>query len=81
INGLFQLMAIKVQDYSAKQLTDAGQNVHPSWAPDSRHLVFQSDRSGAEQLWVLDYESGTVRQLTHGSAGPKLAAWSPRLQP
>ena len=49
-----------------------------SWAPDSRHLVFTSTRTGVRQLWVLDTESNRVRQLTK-SAGSRLAAWSARL--
>ena len=49
-----------------------------SWAPDGRHLIFQSTRGGSSQLWVLDVESARLHQLTHGdpSLGP---AWSSRL--
>jgi len=51
----------------------------PSWAPDARHLVFTSSRSGVKQLWVLDTESGRLRQLTSGGAA-RMGAWSPRLE-
>ena len=49
MNGKFQLMTIKLQDNSAKQLTSEGENEHASWAPDARHLVFRvgSERSGS----------------------------------
>ncbi len=77
-NGRFQLKTIKPNGYTPKTLTDLGQNEQPSWAPDGRHLVFTSDRTGVRQLWVLDIESATLRQLTK-SSGARLGAWSPRI--
>ena len=64
----------------ARQQTSTGrQNEDPSWAPDSRHLVFKSNRTGRDQLWILDLETGTSRQLpTPG--GARLPAWSPILR-
>jgi TolB protein len=76
--GRFQLMTISLRDRSTKLLTSEGSNEQPSWAPDGRHIVFTSTRSGRRQLWVLDAESGRMRQLTRTS-GARLAAWSPRL--
>jgi Tol biopolymer transport system component len=43
-------------------------------------VVFTSTRSGVHELWVLDVESGRVRQLTFGSEA-RLAAWSRALVP
>jgi len=77
-NGLFQIWMIDLRDRAPKQLTSEGENEDPSWAPDGRHLVVSSSRSGDKQLWILDTESGRTRQLTH-SKGARLAAWSPIL--
>jgi TolB protein len=77
-NGLFQIWMIDLRDRAPKQLTSEGENEDPSWAPDGRHLVLSSSRSGDKQLWILDTESGRTRQLTH-SKGARLAAWSPIL--
>jgi TolB protein len=77
-DGRFQVMTISLRDRSTKLLTSEGSNEQPSWAPDGRHLVFASTRSGVRELWVLDTESGRVRQLTH-SNGAQLPAWSARL--
>ncbi len=77
-NGLFQIWMIDLRDRVPKQLTSEGENEDPSWAPDGRHLVLSSSRSGDKQLWILDIESGRARQLTH-SRGARLAAWSPIL--
>lgn len=78
VGGHFQLRTIKTTGSQPKLLTDLGDNEQPSWAPDSRHLVFTSSRSGVRQLWVLDIETSRIRQLTKAS-GSRLAAWSPRL--
>ena len=67
-----------LRDRNVRQHTSDGVNEDPSWAPDARHVVFASDRSGARQLWVLDTESGRMRQLTHGAAGVRMPSWSPQ---
>lgn len=77
-DGSFQLNTISLRDRSVKQLTDAGSNEDASWAPDSRHVIFSSTRTGSKQLFVIDSESGKWRQLTR-SGGVRLPAWSPPL--
>jgi TolB protein len=79
-DGKTQIYSVSPRDRgSPRQYTSEGRNEDPSWSPDSRHLVFTSNRSGSWQLWVLDTESGRVRQLTHAASGAKAGAWSPRL--
>lgn len=78
IEGRFQITTIGLRDRGVKQHTIDGINEDPSWAPDARHLVFTSNRGGTRQLWVLDTESGRMRQLTRGEPA-RMAAWSPRL--
>ncbi len=48
----------------------------PSWAPDGRHLVFASDRSGVFKLYVYDDEEGSFRQLTFGDEPDISPDWS-----
>ena len=46
----------------------AGKNENPSWAPDGRHLVFSSNRTGSAQIWTMLADGTQLKQLTtHGS--------------
>jgi len=48
---------------------------HPNWTADGRHIVFMSDRSGANQYYAVSEETGTIVQLTD-EAGPGNACLS-----
>ena len=43
--GGFRSMTIALRDRTVRQLTSDGINEDPKWAPDSRHLVFTSNRT------------------------------------
>jgi TolB protein len=47
------------------------------WSPDGRELLYSSNRTGAEDLWVLDVESGAKRQLTADLRRDYVGVWSP----
>jgi TolB protein len=59
---------IYIMDIASKQwvqLThDGGRNDFPSWSPDGRHIIFQSSRSGSEQIWTMLADGTNQRQLT-----------------
>jgi tricorn protease len=49
------------------------------WSPDGRKIVYLSDRSGEEELWLIDQDgSGQPEQLTTGGQALRFApVWSP----
>jgi TolB protein len=54
---------------------DAGDNERPRWAPDGRHIVFESSRNGTTQIYSMTLDGMKVRQLT--STGKNTSpAWS-----
>jgi dipeptidyl aminopeptidase/acylaminoacyl peptidase len=59
-------------------LTHAGKkDRHPRWSPDGKQILFESNRSGENQLWVIDIGGGEARQLTTLSSEASDAQWSP----
>ncbi len=59
---------IYIMDIASRQwvqLThDGGRNDFPSWSPDGRHIVFQSSRSGSEQIWTMLADGTNQKPLT-----------------
>ncbi len=51
---------------------------HPRFSPDGTKLLFESDRSGESQLWMLDLAAGgEARQLTTIATGASTGIWPP----
>src|SRR5580698_1188819 len=50
---------------SIVQITrDTGRNERPSWAPDGRHIVFESTRTGTRQIWTMLADGSQAHMLT-----------------
>lgn len=69
-----QLFVQSLKNKDARQWTfDKAKNSHPRFSPDGKKLIFQSNRSGTPQLWLLQTDGGEARQLTsfkHGALNP-----------
>jgi len=51
-------------------------DTYPSVSPDSKQLVFQSNRSGSDQLYIMDLENGQTRRLTSMKMGAESPVFS-----
>lgn len=61
-----------------RQVTNSGKrDAAPRWSPDGTKLLFESNRSGTPQLYVLDLAAGgEARQVTKISTGAGTGVWS-----
>jgi TolB protein len=65
-SGNFDIYIMDIVNRQLVELTrDAGRNERPSWAPDGRHIVFESTRNGKRQIWSMLADGSLPRQLTY----------------
>ncbi len=75
-----QLFIMNADGTNQQQLTHTGKtNRNPTWSPDGQYLAFNSDRNGDTEIYVMDLENRTVKQLTglQKNSGSHEAHWSP----
>ena len=59
------LYTMPIEGGKAEALTQGmGYDVHPRYSPDGKSIVYISDRSGSENVWIMDLESKEKTQLT-----------------
>ena len=65
-NGNYDIYVMEPNSQQIVNITpDAGsRNERPSWAPDGRHIVFESTRNGPRQIWSMLADGSQARQLT-----------------
>jgi Tol biopolymer transport system component len=76
--GRYSLALLDSLGAPPRALTTEGYEfpVQRPWSPDGREVLYVSSRTGAEDLWVIDVESGVKRQLTNDLRRDYAGAWS-----
>lgn len=77
-----EIVVVNTDGSGFRRLTRNGSfdDFEPAWSPDGNQIAFMSDRTGVEELFVIDADGGGLEQLTRHSAdsggylGP---AWGP----
>jgi Tol biopolymer transport system component/C-terminal processing protease CtpA/Prc len=74
-----EIFAVSAKDGgAATRVTDTpGLESQISWAPDSRRLVYTSDRDGPQHLFMYDFGASKEAQLTRGTSVDISPSWSP----
>ncbi len=55
-----------------------GIDTSPSYSPDGKQIVFNSDRGGQPALYIMDSNGANARRLTYNEGRYYAPAWSPR---
>ena len=64
---------------SPQKLTDApGIDVGGSYSPDGTRVVFESDRSGSQQVYVMNADGSNQRRISFFGGRAATPEWSPR---
>ena len=62
---------------AARVTNTAGEEAELAWAPDSKRLVYRSDRDRTHHLFLYDFASGKETALTSGAGRDNLPLFSP----
>ncbi len=50
----------------------------PRWSPDGKRIAFDAmGKAGGWDIWIVEANGGSPRQLTHGPADNAIPSWSP----
>jgi Tol biopolymer transport system component len=64
--GNMRVALMRLDDGSIELLPhqDAGKNINPVWAPDGRSLVWVNDRTGTNNLYLFERDTGGLHRIT-----------------
>ncbi len=78
-NGNADLYSVDLASRRANRLTDSGSiDVSPCYSPDGTQIVFNSDRGGDQQLYVMPAGGGGAKRISFGAGRYGTPVWSPR---
>ena len=55
-----------------------GIDTAPSYSPDGKDIVFESDRSGRQQIYTMNLKSKKIKRISFGKGKYATPVWSPR---
>ena len=70
-------MDLRTQDI--RQLTNSRAiDTAPSYSPDGKRVVFESNRAGRQQIYTMTSNGKTVQRISYGEGRYATPVWSPR---
>ena len=78
--GVHDLWIVNVDGSNPRKLTGGGADSQgATWAPNGRHLAFQSNRNGHWQIFAMLADGSAPEAVTRGPGDSTSPSWSPRL--
>jgi TolB protein len=78
--GTHDLWAINVDGSNPRRLTGGtADSQGATWAPNGRHLAFQSNRLGRWQIFAMQADGSAQEPITQAPGDATSPSWSPRL--
>ncbi len=78
-DGRSSIYEMDLRSRQSRRLTESsGIDTGPSYAPDGRSIVFESDRDGVQQLYVMGSDGSAPKRISSGEGRYSTPVWSPR---
>jgi TolB protein len=78
--NVHDLWIVNVDGSNPRRLTNGtGDSEGATWAPNGRHLAFQSNRTGRWQIFAMLVDGSAPEPITRGPGEATSPSWSPRL--
>ena len=78
-DGESSIYEMDLRSRQSRRLTESGAlDTGPCYSPDSRQIVFESDREGSQQLYVMNADGSGVRRISGSDGRYSTPVWSPR---
>ena len=72
-------MSLDLRTRRLTRLTDGNAiDTSPCYSPDGSKIVFNSDRGGSQQLYVMSADGGDAQRISFGAGKYGTPVWSPR---
>jgi TolB protein len=79
VGGNTDIYRISAEGGTPVRLTSTpGIDVGGSFSPDGKKIVFESDRSGAQQLYTMNIDGSNQQRISFGGGRYATPEWSPR---
>ena len=78
-NGNTDIYTVNLLNNNKKRLTkNVAIDTAPSFSPDGKFVVFESDRGGNQQIYVMPSKGGNAKRISFGDGRYGTPVWSPR---
>ena len=78
-DGNSEIYTMDLRTRVVKQLTKhSAIDTSASYSPDASQIVFNSDRGGSQQIYVMNSSGEDVRRISYGKGRYATPVWSPR---
>src|SRR5581483_7168770 len=79
-SGSTQIYRMDLRSRQLTRLTSGSGTIDtsPSYSPDGKRIVFNSDRGGSQQLYTMNADGSNIQRISFGEGRYGTPVWSPR---
>ena len=80
VSGASQIYTLDLQNPARRRRspTPTAIDTSPCYSPDASQIVFNSDRGGSQQLYVMNADGSNIHRISFGNGRYGTPVWSPR---